>query len=435
MVQNKTRGSVKAFKTGEGTELGLKKIQITRPYLDNKEIKAVSAAIRSGWVSQGPAVKAFEEAFSDYVGAKYACAVSSCTTGLHMALTVVGTRPGDVVITVSHSFIATANSVRHCGAEPVFVDIDLDTLNMSVRALKECLENDCVRRDGGLYYKKLDRMKIWENNSSNFSRSARPGRVAAIMPVHQVGMPCDIKAIVSLAKRFGLPVVEDAACAIGSEISLNNGRTWEKIGKPHSDVAVFSFHPRKVITTGEGGMLTTSSKAYDKRFRLLRHHGMGVSDVVRHNAKSVIFEEYEDTGYNYRLSDIHASMGLEQMRKLPEIVKRRRELALVYLKGLRHIDWLELPYQPGYARTNWQSFPVRVTEKAPVSRDRIMRVLLDQGISTRRGVMNAHQERPYMNRISLKNSEKARDSIIFLPIFHQLTIKDVKRVIRGFSNV
>lgn len=389
-------------------------IPIAKPLLDRQEVRAVKNVILSGWVSQGPKVKQFEGVFASYVGAKYACATSSCTAALHIALKTVGVEPGDIVITVSHSFIATANSIRHCGAEPLFIDIDPGAFNMSPRCLEECLKEHC---------------KV-----QNSSLRAGSGRVSAILLVHQMGMPCDLNAILTLARKFNLPVVEDAACAIGSEISFDGGKTWEKIGKPHGDIACFSFHPRKIITTGDGGMLTTNHPEYDGKFRLLRHQGMSISDRERHASKKVVFEEYPIIGYNYRLTDIQSAIGIEQLKKLPAMVKERRKLALLYRKKLKDIPWLKLPFEPAYCKTNWQSYPVRVLEGAPLSRDKLMQYLLNRNVSNRRGVMNAHQERPYLSKASLKNSESARDSVILLPMFNGIKEKQIAKVAMLLKN-
>src|SRR5690349_20095064 len=191
-------------------------IAIAKPFLGEEEAAAAREAILSGWVTQGPRVEAFEREFAAYVGASHACAVSSCTTALHLALHALGVGPGDEVITVSHSFIATANAVRYCGATPIFIDIDPRTYNMDPALIE----------------------------------AAITPRTKAIMPVHQIGLPCDMPAILAIAQKHGLPVVEDAACAIGSQINVNGN--WDRIGKPHGTVACFSFHPRKVITTGDG---------------------------------------------------------------------------------------------------------------------------------------------------------------------------------------
>src|SRR5207247_695247 len=284
--------------------------------------------------------------FAAFVGAPHACAVSNCTTALHLALHVLGVGPGDEVITVSHSFIATANAVRYCGATPVFVDIDPRTFNIDPAQIE----------------------------------AAITPRTKAIMPVHQIGMPCDMAAVLKVAERHGLPVVEDAACAVGSEI-LSAGGEWEKVGRPHGTVACFSFHPRKLLTTGDGGMLTTGDGRLDEKFRLLRQHAMSVSDRVRHAASTVIFEEYPEVGFNYRMTDIQAAVGRVQLKRLAGILERRRRRAGRYTGGPRPVAGLEVPFVPERAQTNYQSYAVRVTPDYPSSRDELMQVLLDAGVS------------------------------------------------------
>lgn len=387
--------------------------------------------ISSGWLTQGPKVRKFEDEFASYVGSPHACAVSSCTTALHLALLTVGVRPGDVVITVSHSFIATANSVRYCLAEPVFVDIDPHTYNMSPGCLRECLYEACELRQGVLYYRDVARLAVGESPLCNFIAAGSPstGRVAAIVPVHQMGMPCDMAAITSLAAEFNIPVVEDAACAIGSEINCTGN--WEKIGRPHGDIACFSFHPRKIVATGDGGMITTGNPAYDRRFRLLRQHGMSIPDTVRHAAERVVFEEYVTTGFNYRMTDLQAAIGIEQLKKLPGFLEERRGIAARYREKLKGIGWLELPRDASYCKSNWQSYPVKVRYDSPVTRDELMQQLLDSGISTRRGIMNAHQEPPYASNAQLLQSENARDTVMLLPVFNGMKESDVEEVVKG----
>jgi dTDP-4-amino-4,6-dideoxygalactose transaminase len=370
-------------------------IPVARPWLDEREAEAARRAILSGWVTQGPEVAAFEQEFATSVEAPHACAVSSCTTALHVALAACGVSAGDEVVTVSHSFIATANVVRYCGATPVFVDVRPDTFN---------IDPDLVENAVG-------------------------SRTKAILAVHQFGMPCDLAAIVEIGRRRQVPVVEDAACAVGSEIRWN-GR-WERIGRPHGLIACFSFHPRKLLSTGDGGMLTTADPDLDRRFRLLRHHGMNVSDTVRHSASTVIQEEYPVLGYNYRMTDIQAAIGREQLKRLPAIVSRRRALAARYHQGLADLDGLHVPVEPEWTRTNWQSYVVRVEGARRLG---IMQALLDAGIATRRGAMNAHREAAYppgtwRSPGPLPRSEESQDCAIVLPLFHQLTESDQDRVI------
>ncbi|MGD8776712.1 MAG: DegT/DnrJ/EryC1/StrS family aminotransferase [Syntrophobacterales bacterium] len=415
-------------------------IPITRPSLGKKEAEAAREVILSGWVTQGPRVKAFEDAFASYVGSSYACAVSSCTSGLHLALLAVGVKPGDIVLTVSHSFIATANAVRCCGAEPVFVDIDPETYNMDPGDLERCLRESCEEREGQLYYKHLDRVAVGESplrflHGLPGGSSTRLGRVAAVLTVHQMGLPCDLVGILAIANEFGLPVIEDAACAIGSEVSLDSGSTWDKIGRPHGDIACFSFHPRKVITTGDGGMITTNNPKYDQRFRLWRQHGMSIPDTVRHESNKVIFEEYPTTGFNYRMTDIQAAVGIEQLKRLPELIIERREIAEKYVNLLKEVPWLASPSEPPYARTNWQSYPVKLLEDAPLSRDELMQSLLDMEIATRRGIMNAHQEGAYKDaHYELKHSERASERVILLPLFSG-SLNEIEKVVGAIRDV
>jgi perosamine synthetase len=368
-------------------------IPIGRPALGAAEAEAAREAVLSGWVTQGAQVAAFEREFADHVGAAHACAVSSCTTALHLALIALGIGRGDEVITASHSFIATANAIRYCQAIPVFVDIDPATYNIDPEEVA----------------------------------AAITPRTRAVLAVHQIGMPCDLPALVALCARCGLSLIEDAACAAGSAVRIDGA--WEPIGRPRGAVACFSFHPRKVITTGDGGMLTTGDAALDRRFRLLRQHGMSVDDAARHDALEVIFEDYAVLGYNYRMTDIQAAIGRQQLRRLPELVARRRELAGRYVELLGDIEGLDLPCEPAWARSNWQSYCVRLPDR--VAQKRVMQNLLDQGIATRRGIMCAHREAPYRDqprRHDLRRSEAAQDHCILLPIYAQMREADQGRV-------
>lgn len=411
----------------------MNEIPIARPVLGEPEIEAVTQALLSGWVTQGPAVARFEQDLAALVGSRYACAVSSCTSALHLALLAAGVGPGDVVLTVSHSFIASSNAIRYCQAEPVFVDIDPATFNMSPALLAETLARDFEPRDGSLWYRHTARIKT--RHSPLTGRCDPVGRLGAILVVHQVGMPADLGSILPVAARYAVPVVEDAACAIGSEISLDSGATWSRIGAPHGEIACFSFHPRKVITTGDGGMLTTNSAAHDRTHRALRHHGMSSSDLARHASREVTFEEYPVTGFNYRMTDIQAAVGIRQLARLPDLIRERREIAAAYRDRLQAIAGVEAPEEPCYARSNWQSYIVKLEN--PALQKPLMQRLLSQGISTRRGVMCAHLEAPYAEGWpsgSLPESERARDCGVILPLFPGMSTDQIRRVAEAVAD-
>jgi nucleotide sugar dehydrogenase len=362
-----------------------RELPIVRPSLDAAEAFGAAEVVRSGWVAQGPQVAALETEFARFVGAPHACAVSSGTAALHLSLLAVGTGPGDEVVTVSHSFIATANAIRMCGGIPVFVDIEPSTFNI----------------DPGLV------------------EAALTAKTAAILCVHQLGLPCDIGRILEIGRRHGVPVVEDAACAIGSEVLVAGG--WERIGRPRGDMACFSFHPRKLLTTGDGGIITTASAELDARVRRLRQHGMQYSRDGD--------ESYAELGFNYRMTDIQAAVGRAQLRKIPDTVEERRRQTGWYRELLGREPGFVLPQEPPWARSNWQSFCVRLPDGA--NQGAVRRALKSSGIATRPGVMCAHREPAYRDtslRFPLPNSEFAQDRSIILPLFPGMDRGDVQRV-------
>jgi perosamine synthetase len=394
------------------------RIPIVRPSLGDEEVAAAGRVIRSGWITQGPEVAAFESEFAAAVGAPHAVAVANCTVALQLALLAVGVKPGDDVATVSHSFVATANAVVAVGARPVFVDVRRHTLGMDPAALEAGLTP----------------------------------RTTAVLCVHQVGIPCDLAGILSVAARRGLPVVEDAACAIGSEV-LWKGR-WERIGRPHGSVACFSFHPRKVVTTGDGGMLTTANEALAARVRLLRQHAMTVSDTVRHQSSKVIFEDFVEPAYNFRMTDLQAAVGRPQLARLDAIVAERRRLAARYRSSLSTSAVLLPPSEEDWARPNWQSYPVFLRARCGLSQIAVMQNLMDNGISCKRGISNAHQEIAYADRarwacgpeqcanacpprtcVRLAQSEWLRDNTILLPLFHGMSSEEQDRVVSACQSL
>lgn len=379
-----------------GTPTGM--IPVARPYIGAEEEQSVIDVLRSGWVTQGPRVVEFEEKFSQYIGCDHAVAVSSCTTALHLGLLALNIGRGDEVICPSLSFIATANSIVHAGATPIFCDIDRATYNLDPVRIEEAITT----------------------------------RTKAIMVVHQVGLPAAMSEILVIANRHGLLVIEDAACAIGSEYA---GRL---IGSPLGALACFSFHPRKILTTGEGGMITTNDAGIAERLRRLRQHAMSVSDAARHHATKIMVETYDEVGYNFRMTDMQAAIGLTQLKRLDSLLVRRRYLAERYSTALQHLPWLALPSVPDECRHNFQSYMIRLTRGFEGKRDAIMQHLLEKNISTRRAIMASHRELPYRSEHwdnCLPETEMVTDSALILPLFHQLADSEQDYIIESLQEL
>lgn len=373
-------------------------IPVARPSIGEAEERAVLEVLRSGWITQGPRVAEFENAFAAYVGCRHAVAVSSCTTALQLALLAQGIGPGDEVICPSLSFIATANSIASTGATPVFCDIDLATYNLDP-ALVE--------------------MQITD-------------RTRAILVVHQIGLPAEMNALAQVAGHYGIPIIEDAACAIGSAYEGN------LIGRPIGRMACFSFHPRKILTTGEGGMITTNEHELAERLRRLRQHAMSLSDMARHNTRTIATETYDEVGYNYRMTDMQAAIGLVQLGRLPDFLQRRRALAARYTEAFSLLPWLECPAVPANCQHNYQSYMLRIVDGSQAERDSIMQNLLEQNISTRRAIMAIHREAPYRSarwENSLPNTDCATETGFILPLFHQMTEEEQDRVIDAVQRI
>lgn len=371
-------------------------IPIAKPYLTAEDAQAAYDTILTGWITQGPRVAEFEEKFAQYTGARYAVAVSNCTTALHLSMIVAGIGPGDEVICPSMSYIATANSIKYVGAKPVFAEVNPVTYNL---------------------------------DAEDVARRITP-RTKAILLVHQIGMPADIDAFSALAQKHNLHLIEDAACAVGSSYK------GKKIGS-HSSLVCFSLHPRKVISTGDGGFITTDNEAYYNRLRLLRQHGMSINDRVRHESAKVMFEDHVEVGYNYRMTDIQAAVGIQQLAKLDWIVEERRKIAKQYQAAFADIPFIRVPREADGYFTNFQSFSIYLKKDCPVSRNDLMQLMLDAGVSTRRGIMTAHRETAYKQEcagLSLPVSEDAADNSIILPLYIPMQQSDIDKVIQVFRS-
>ncbi|GAA4862217.1 DegT/DnrJ/EryC1/StrS family aminotransferase [Kitasatospora terrestris] len=368
-------------------------IPVMIPWLGEEEAAAAAEAVRSGWVAQGPRVAEFERAFAEHLGVPHAVAVSSCTTALHLAMVGAGVGPGDEVVVPSLSFIATANAVTYVGGTPVFADVDAATGNLTPETVAPLLTE----------------------------------RTRAVVVVDQGGVPVDLDAIRALVEPRGITVVEDAACAAGS--------TYR--GRPAgatAEIAAYSFHPRKLLTTGEGGMVTCQDGELAARLRRLREHGMSVSAADRHASAgggASLVETYDEIGFNHRMTDIQAAVGLVQLGKLPAMVARRRELAARYRELLGDLA-SGLVAEPEHGTGNFQSCWLLLPEGAP-ERTEVLAGLAQRGVSARRGIMAAHLELPYKGsaRVPLPATELLTERSLVLPLYHSLTEEQQDRVVRA----
>jgi perosamine synthetase len=383
----------------ETTISGAVNIPITRPALGSEEAAALTEPLATGWIVQGPKVREFERAFCELSGASHALATTSCTTALHLALSALGVGPGDEVVVPSFTYVASANVVEQCGATTVFVDVDSATFNMDPVALETALTP----------------------------------RTRAIMVVHLFGLVADMEPIMAMARERGIPVIEDAACAVGSRLGGQHAGTF-------GDFGAFSFHARKVVTTGEGGMLTVSDGDRAELASIMRSHGGQVSDLERHRMGAFALPEHEVVGFNYRMTDLQAALGIVQLRRLDELVGRRRELAAVYDEALSGIPGVVVPHVPHGAEHTYQSYVLRVTGEAAMGRDEVAVALQRRGVSTRQGTHAVHSLSYYRRKYDVAaedfpNSLDADRNSLSLPIFPAMTSGEQDHVIAGLQDL
>ena len=375
-------------------------IPIALPVTGEEEWQAVREPLMSGWVTQGPKVAEFEKLFADRHGASHALAVTSCTTGLHLALAALGIGPGDEVIVPAFTWVATANVVLYCGATPVFVDVSCETFNIDVAQIAD---------------------KITK-------------RTKAIIAVHLFGLCADIDAIKAIISS-DVAIIEDAACGAGA---IYRGRSAGTLGT----AASFSFHPRKSITTGEGGMVTTNDSLLADRMNQMRNHGATLSEEQRHHGpRPYILPDFNLLGFNYRMTDIQGAIGLVQLKKMNGFIDERAKWAKWYLEELGTIEWLSLPEEPVNGRHGWQSFVTYVDpDRAPMARNEIMDKLQQHGVSTRPGTHAVHMLGLYQERFGLKPDDfpGARDcdaNTMAIPLHNRMTADDYEYVVNAIRSL
>lgn len=381
------------------TLMANKNIQIAQPKMGTEEWEALKEPIDTGWLTQGPKVAAFEKLFAEMHGVKHALAVSNCTTALHLALLACGIKPGDEVIVPSFTWVSTANAVLYCGATPVFIDIDLNTFNIDVNQIKNKIS----------------------------------ARTKAIIPVHLFGLCADVDFIKTNFPQ--LKIIEDAACAAGAAL---RGKPAGSLGH----VGCFSFHPRKSITTGEGGMITTNDDGIAARVNVLRNHGASISEEQRHvGNKPWMLAEYNDFGFNYRMTDLQGAIGLVQLKKMSGFIEERNEWANFYQNELKAIKWLQTPVVPDGFTHGWQSYVIIINEDiAPLKRNELMEYLQTKGISTRPGTHAVHMLGYYKNIFgftpsSYPNSFAANEYSMAIPLHNCMSKEDYLYIAEGLKNI
>lgn len=382
-------------------------IQIATPCMGEEEWQVLRGPLQSGWLTQGPKVAAFEKAFAEYHNVKHALATTSCTTALHLALLAVGVEPGDAVILPSFTWVATANAIEYCDATPLFCDINPFTFDIDVDSARQIIKHAIA---------------------SGYT-------VKAIIPVHLFGLYADMDAVLSLAEEFSLKVIEDAACAAGASYQ---GKTAGSLGH----IGCYSFHPRKVLVTGEGGMCTTNDDELADRINCLRNHGASISEEQRHQGSApYLLPDFNVLGYNYRMTDLQGAIGLVQLNRLNEFIFERENWAQFYDRKLSSLDWIRTPARPDRCTISWQAYVCTIDEsKAPLTRNRLMGFLQDKGISTRPGTQAVHMLGYYRRKYSLNEDDypatkNAYSHSIALPLHNCMSSEDYHYVVETIRSL